>query len=489
MFTNSLSARHSYTIRELTNHVVELYALKALQGEVRPTLEEWDSRMPISCRSHHDRPAQVLTSGDPYTIPQAGFNHAWNAHGGGAYLHEHLIDDYVSCWQQGLANGETDASVCDHGTSRWFNYYLEGAFWSVNQAPHMDGIYYDGINFDRRGMRRVRKVLDRASEGKKFAPLIDIHTGNIGPDSPSAVTYLSHFPYADSAWNGEGFNWAGDSAYWLTDVSGFIHGIPCDRLGGPDAIKGMLFGNYERNSGSAQPIWKFWDAIKIEDSEMIGWWEDDSPVSLSLPPPSPSPHHKNISCVDGYTARKGSYVGSVGGPSGVYGFGGDCGPPGSNKKFPSLTVAQAKVDCCALGDDCFGFDWKTSNDPTKPADGCMQRNNKDGVAHNADYTGYFKGDANIPSKVCSISDIKATTYVTFQKQAVIVVASWCGGSANVTLGIDWTQLGLDATKVEVTQPAVEGVQAAVNHGSSVPVLSIAGSTNGGAMLVIKPSAS
>ena len=83
-------------------------------------------------------------------------------------------------------------------------------------------------------MRRVRKVLDRASEGKAFAPLIDVHTGNVGPSSPSAVSYLSHFPYADSAWNGEGFNFGSDSAYWLTDVSGFIHGIPCDRLGGPD---------------------------------------------------------------------------------------------------------------------------------------------------------------------------------------------------------------------------------------------------------------
>ena len=105
----------------------------------------------------------------------------------------------------------------------------------------MDGIYYDGINFDRRGMRRIRKVLDRASEGKKFAPLIDVHTGNEGGRSPSAVTYLSHFPYADSAWNGEGFNFALDPAYWLVDVSGFIHGIPCDRLGGKDSIKGMLF--------------------------------------------------------------------------------------------------------------------------------------------------------------------------------------------------------------------------------------------------------
>ena len=106
-----------YTIRELTNHVVELYALKSLQGE-------------------------ILASGDPYTIPQAGYNHEWDTHGGGAYLHQHLIDDYVSCWQQGLPNGEIDASVCDQGTSRWFNYYLEGAFWSISQAPHMDGIYY-----------------------------------------------------------------------------------------------------------------------------------------------------------------------------------------------------------------------------------------------------------------------------------------------------------------------------------------------------------
>ena len=79
-----------------------------------------------STDSNRDIVLQVLTSGDPYTIPQKGFNHAWNAHGGGAYLHEHLVDDYVSCWQQGLANGETDASICDHGTSRWFNYYLEG---------------------------------------------------------------------------------------------------------------------------------------------------------------------------------------------------------------------------------------------------------------------------------------------------------------------------------------------------------------------------
>jgi hypothetical protein len=350
----------------------------------------------------------------------------------------------------------------------------------------MDGIYYDGINFDRRGMRRVRKVLDRASQGKKFAPLIDIHTGNIGAASPSAVTYLSHFPYADSAWNGEGFNWQGDSAYWLTDVSGFIHGIPCDRLGGSDAIKGMLFGNYERNSGSAQPIWQFWDAVNIQESEMIGWWEDDSPVSLSLSHAPPPPSHKNVSCVDSYTSHVGSYVGAAGGASGVIGFGADCGPPGSNKKYPALTVAQAKADCCALGDGCLGFDWKTSNDPKKPADGCMQKNNGAGVAHNGAYTGFFKWGGKEPQKECDLSDIKATTYVTHRLQAVVVVASWCASTANVTLSIDYSALGMDAASVTVTRPAVKGVQGEMHYGSSVPAsLPISGAVNGGTMLVIQ----
>lgn len=88
-----------------------------------------------------------------------------------------------------------------------------------------------------------------------------------------------------------GFNWAGDSAYWLTDVSGFIHGIPCDRLGGPDDIKGMLFGNYQRNSGTAHSIWEFWDGTKIQDSEMIGWWYETQYAAIVL-------HKKHSPCFD-----------------------------------------------------------------------------------------------------------------------------------------------------------------------------------------------
>ena len=42
------------------------HALKAMQGE-------------------------IMMPGDPYTIPQKGYNHAWDTHGGGAYLRQHLI--------------------------------------------------------------------------------------------------------------------------------------------------------------------------------------------------------------------------------------------------------------------------------------------------------------------------------------------------------------------------------------------------------------
>merc|ERR1712187_931286 len=44
--------------------------------------------------------------------------------------------------------------------------------------------------------------------------------------------------------------------------------------------KGMLYGNYQRNSEGASAIWKFWDEYSIEKSTMIGYWESDAAVKL-----------------------------------------------------------------------------------------------------------------------------------------------------------------------------------------------------------------
>lgn len=68
---------------------------------------------------------EIFLDQDPYTVVQPGYSHAWNAHGGAAHLHEHLVTHYAACWQQSLSNGEWDPSVCDIGVSRLFNYYVE----------------------------------------------------------------------------------------------------------------------------------------------------------------------------------------------------------------------------------------------------------------------------------------------------------------------------------------------------------------------------
>ena len=254
----NIRVKFYYTIRELSSHAAELFPLKAIGG--------------------------MLTTGDPYTVPQPGYCQGWDCHGGTAWLHQHLATDYDFCWQQALGDGEWDGAVCDVGTSRWFNYYVHGLLWSTSQAPHIDGIYYDGINFDRRSMQRVRKVLN-AGAGKRGTPLIDIHTGTGGPSRPAATRYLSHFAYADSAWNGENFEWGRGPIYWLVAASGFIHGIAADRLGGEGFdFKALLFAMYTRNHDTAPPVWGFWRDVDIgaADMAMHGWWSDTPPIKLGL---------------------------------------------------------------------------------------------------------------------------------------------------------------------------------------------------------------
>ena len=82
-------------------------------------------------------------------------------------------------------------------------------------------------------MQRVRTTMNSASQsaGKSQLPHIDVHTGEVST-SPSAVSYFPYYPYADLAWNGEGFNFNREPGYWLAAVSGFQHGIGSDRLGG-----------------------------------------------------------------------------------------------------------------------------------------------------------------------------------------------------------------------------------------------------------------
>ena len=109
--------------------------------------------------------------------------------------------------------------------------------------------YLDGYNFDRVTIKRVRKVLDRAtlgphSHGRK---IIDFHCmqtfhnpyGEYGNISV-ALSFMAHIPFIDNLWFGEGFD-LGPSVskeHWLIEQSGVLWGQFSEMLAGPNLWKG-----------------------------------------------------------------------------------------------------------------------------------------------------------------------------------------------------------------------------------------------------------
>ena len=76
--------------------------------------------------------------------------------------------------------------------SRWHNYYVEGLRWLLEEVE-IDGIYLDGIGYDR-------DVMDQTRPGN----LIDWHNGNtLQPQYGLSVRYMDLMPYMDSLWFGE----------------------------------------------------------------------------------------------------------------------------------------------------------------------------------------------------------------------------------------------------------------------------------------------
>ena len=235
-----------YTIRELTNYVQEIYALKSLKHE-------------------------IFVSGPGYGLP-------WHC--------EHLIDDYRAAWYSEMPNETSDAALVLNGFSRWINYYLEGLRWMFENYD-LDGIYMDDVSFDRPVMKRMRKIMNQYHPGA----LIDLHSNtwySVGP----ANQYTGFFPYVDRLWFGESFMYDEMSpANWLVEVSGIPFGLMGDMLhGGGNKWLGMQYGMTVRQpwmtegvSCDPQYIWKLWDDFGIMDAQMVGFWEDNPPVTSSDP--------------------------------------------------------------------------------------------------------------------------------------------------------------------------------------------------------------
>ena len=250
-----------YTIRELSDYTGEFWALRSLGNEV-----------------FTDGPGFQLA--DHFAENKAGQSLPKT---GDSWLCEHVIDGYVPAWHTPLGNGHIDAAIATAGLSRWHNYYLEGLSWLVRKLG-IDGLYLDGIGYDREIMKRVRKVMQREGRGC----LIDFHSGNnYHPEyglNNCANQYLELFPYIDSLWFGEGFNYNEPPDYWLVEIAGIPYGLFGEMLqDGGNPWRGMLFGMTGRLGwgGNPQAIWKVWDQFGIRDATMSGYWDPLCPVKTN----------------------------------------------------------------------------------------------------------------------------------------------------------------------------------------------------------------
>jgi len=246
-----------YTIRELSNHTAEIWALRSLGDE-------------------------VYVRGDGFRLADAFADEKAGAkpNTGGPWLCEHLITGYKPAWHTPLGGGRQDAAIATTGLSRWHNYYLEGLGWLIRRDG-VDGLYLDGVGYDREIMKRVRKVMQRSRPGC----LIDFHSGNhfhpVYGLNNCANLYIELFPYIDSLWFGEGFDYNEPPDYWLVEVAGIPYGLFGEMLhGGGNPWRGMLYGMTTRLgwSGDPRPIWKLWDRFGIDQARMIGYWDEQCPA-------------------------------------------------------------------------------------------------------------------------------------------------------------------------------------------------------------------
>ncbi len=228
------------TVRELSNHSYETFALRSLGHEI----------------------------------------YSGGKGGGFSWLQEHIGDDYIAAW---FVPELKDAAIVNSGVSRWHNYYVEGMNW-LTQNVGIDGIYLDDVAFDRVTMKRIKRVLTQ--NGKPG--IIDLHSANQFNKSDgfnnSAMLYMEHFPYLNRLWFGEYFDYENNSPdFYLTEVSGIPFGLMGEMLqDGGNPWRGMVYGMTNRmpwsDNADPRPLWKVWDDFGMQKTEMFGYWSPNCPV-------------------------------------------------------------------------------------------------------------------------------------------------------------------------------------------------------------------
>ncbi len=245
-----------YTLGNMSNHMAEIWPLRTLRSELFSTGQT------------------ILYTDKEQVINSGGGGYPW--------LVEHLVDDYVPGWRQPLYwTGENDAALATKGISSLHNWYIEGMDWIMKNLG-IDGLYLDGIGYDRETMKRMAKTMRRNSPNYR----INYHNGNnfdwLGDFRVSSINAtMEHLPFVTSLWFGEGFDYDRSPDYWLIEVSGLPFGVSGEMLNyqdGGNPWRGMLYGMSGRQNVTAPAMYEFWDAYGIQSTKMIGYWNHNCPV-------------------------------------------------------------------------------------------------------------------------------------------------------------------------------------------------------------------
>ena len=250
-----------YTTRELTKNIPEFWAFNSMNGEI------------IFPGPGNETRTELLHPRGPHT---------W-------YLN-HLREKYIPAWYSGVAagkfQGELDLSVITTPDGRINNFYIAGLDWMLTHL-NIDGIYLDDTALDRDTICRARKIIDRHCHDGR----IDLHcchsNSSLFCNANALNIYMELLPFLDQLWLGEGYRYEKPPDYWLIELSGIPFGLPTHLMRGNDSIwKGMVYGSTTR-SGWASPflnhLWKFFDEYQMTTRTMIGYWDDDFPISCSHP--------------------------------------------------------------------------------------------------------------------------------------------------------------------------------------------------------------
>lgn len=245
-----------YTEREHSNHMAETFVYKAL--------------------------------GDEIILRKKGVSHSWQKEKP-QWLIDNFGEDIIPGWfvkyKHGKYKNDHDISFIVRPDTRLDNYYVEGLNWLVDNIG-IKGIYIDDTSLDRTTLERAKKVL------QKTDGLIDMHMWNHEEVRAGDVScmnlYTEIIPFLDSVWLGEGFFYKKYSPeYMLAEVSGIPYGVTGQMLeGGGDLYAGMIYGmnnRYGWNYKNAVHMYKIWDDFGITDSNMLGYWHSQNPVSTDNP--------------------------------------------------------------------------------------------------------------------------------------------------------------------------------------------------------------